>query len=64
MLPARDQREVEAATVAELLTALGLHRDAYLVVRDNEVLTGDTPLGEDDLVEVYPVISGGRGVAA
>jgi sulfur carrier protein len=60
ILPEREVREVEAATVAELLRGLGLHRDAHLVVRREEILTGDVRLAEGDEVEVLPVISGGR----
>lgn len=59
MLPDREVREVEAGTVAEVLRRLGLHRDAHLVVRGEDILTGDVRLGDDDAVEVLPVISGG-----
>ena len=61
MLPGREVREVDARTVADVLTALSLHRDAHLVVRGDDILTGDVRLLEDDEVEIYPVISGGQG---
>ena len=60
ILPDREVREVEAPTVAELLKALGLHRDAHLVVRGQDILTSDVRLSEEDQLEVWPVISGGR----
>jgi sulfur carrier protein len=59
ILPARDQKEVEARTVGDLLKALGLHSDAHLVVRDDQILTRDVNLAGDDRVEIWPVISGG-----
>jgi sulfur carrier protein ThiS len=61
ILPAREVREVDARTVADLLKTLGLHRDAHLVVRGEDILTGDVRLTQADEVEVWPVISGGMG---
>jgi sulfur carrier protein ThiS len=61
ILPARDVKEVDARTVGDLLKALGLHRDAHLVVRGEDILTTDVRLTAADDVEVWPVISGGRG---
>lgn len=59
MLPGRETREVEAGTVSDVLRRLGLHRDAHLVVRGEDILTGDVRLTDDDAVDVLPVISGG-----
>jgi len=59
ILPEREVKEVQAATVAELLRSLGLHRDAHLVVRGQDILTSDVRLSEADQLEVWPVISGG-----
>lgn len=59
ILPDRQVQEVDAATVSDVLTALGLHRDAHLVVRGEDILTSDTRLTETDEVEIVPVISGG-----
>ncbi len=59
ILPEREVREVPAGTVADLLRRLGLHLDAHLVVRGEDILTSDVRLAEEDEVEVYPVISGG-----
>jgi sulfur carrier protein len=59
ILPDRDVKEVDARTVGDLLRTLGLHRDAHLVVRGEDILTSDVRLAEADEVEVWPVISGG-----
>ena len=59
ILPAREVKEVDARTVGDLLKALGLHRDAHLVVRGEDILTSDVRLTAADTVEVWPVISGG-----
>ena len=59
ILPGREVKDVEARTAGELLKALGLHRDAHLVVRGEDILTSDVRLGAGDELEVWPVISGG-----
>ena len=60
ILPDREVREVEARNVGELLAKLGLHADAHLVVRGEDILTRDVRLKDDeDGIEVWPVISGG-----
>jgi len=59
ILPDRDTREVSAPTVGALLQVLGFHQDAYLVIRDDEILTRDVRLADSDQVEIWPVISGG-----
>ena len=59
ILPDRKQRDVQAKTVGDLLKALGMHSDAHLVIRRDEILTRDVRLQADDEVEVWPVISGG-----
>ena len=55
-------RELEVAgrrKVREVLAELGIDADTVLVIRDRELLTREDPVGEDDLVEIRPVISGG-----
>jgi sulfur carrier protein ThiS len=59
ILPEKEVREVQAPTVGDLLKSLGLHRDAHLVVRGQDILTSDVRLTEADQVEIWPVISGG-----
>ena len=63
ILPEKEVREVEAPTVGELLKTLGLHRDAHLVVRGQDILTSDVRLAETQLHTGW---QGGRssGVAA
>jgi sulfur carrier protein ThiS len=59
ILPDREVREVDAGTVADLLKRLGLHRDAHIVVRGEDILTSDVRLAPRDELEIWPVISGG-----
>jgi sulfur carrier protein len=47
--------------VKELLGELGILPSTVLVIRDNELLTSDAMVGGDDVLEVRPVMSGGRG---
>ena len=56
------RREVEVAgprTVASLLRELDLDRESHLVICNGTLVPGDAALGEADVVEVRPVISGG-----
>jgi sulfur carrier protein ThiS len=59
ILPGRESREVDAGDVGQLLKALQLHQDAYLVIRSDEILTRDVRLKATDELEIWPVISGG-----
>jgi sulfur carrier protein len=45
--------------VAKLLTQLGLLRESVLVIRGDSLVTGDAVLGDDDEIDIRPVISGG-----
>jgi sulfur carrier protein ThiS len=47
--------------VKELLAELDILPSTVLVIRGNELLTADTVVGGDDVLEVRPVMSGGRG---
>jgi sulfur carrier protein len=58
------RREIDVAgrrRVTELLGELGILPSTVLVIRDNELLTGDAVVGGDDVLEVRPVMSGGSG---
>lgn len=58
------RREVEVegvARVQDLFRQLDLVPESYLAIRGGELLTGDMPVSEDDVVELRPVISGGSG---
>lgn len=43
-----------------VLRELHLSREAHLVICRDELVPGDAILSDDDLVEIRPVISGGR----
>ena len=47
--------------VKDLLVELDILPSTVLVIRDNELLTGDAVVGGDDVLEVRPVMSGGGG---
>jgi len=56
-------REVELSgrrRVRELLQELGVLPETVLVIRGRDLLTADEVVREDDVVELRPVISGGR----
>jgi sulfur carrier protein ThiS len=59
ILPDREVKEVDSRTVADLLKDLGLHRDAHIVLRGEDILTSDVRLAAKDELEIWPVISGG-----
>ena len=56
------RREVEVPgpiSIVKMLDRLGYHRDQVLVIRDGTLVPGDAMLGDDEQIEVRPVISGG-----
>lgn len=56
------KREVEVAgsrRVKDLLREFAVLPETVLVIRGSELLTPDTEVGGDDVVELRPVISGG-----
>jgi sulfur carrier protein len=56
------RREVElpgGRLVKDLLRDLDILPSTVLVIRGDELLTGDAVVGEDDVLEVRPVMSGG-----
>ncbi|HSJ50763.1 MAG TPA: ATP-binding protein [Actinomycetota bacterium] len=55
-------KEVEISggrKVRDVLGELGIDPDTVLVIRERELLTREDRVGEDDAIEVRPVISGG-----
>lgn len=57
--PTREVEVVGPIRVETLLTRLQLPRESVLVIRNRELVPGDTLLEDDDEVEIRPVISGG-----
>ena len=60
------RKEVEISgkrRVKDLLADLDILPSTVLVIRGNELLTGDAVVGGDDVVEVRPVMSGGSNKA-
>jgi thiamine biosynthesis protein ThiS len=51
--------EFAGTKVKELLQQLKLNPEAFLVVRNNEVITEEEFLQENDFIELLSVISGG-----
>src|SRR5262245_18165026 len=61
------KREVEISgkrRVKELLIELDLLPGTVLVIRGDELLTSDAVVGDDDVLEVRPVMSGGSAEGA
>ena len=57
-------REVELAggrKIHDILGELGINPDTVLVIRERELLTREDRVGEADVIEIRPVISGGSG---
>jgi sulfur carrier protein ThiS len=55
-------REVDlegGCPVREVLRELGVDPDTVLVIREGELITREAQVGQDDRLEIRPVISGG-----
>ena len=57
--PKRDVEMAGGRTVNRLLDDLDLMRESHLVICNGTLVPGDARLGDDDVVEIRPVISGG-----
>ena len=56
------RREIEMSgprRVHALLAKLELSRESHLVICNGTLVPGDAELGDEDIVEIRPVISGG-----
>lgn len=56
------RREVEVRggrPARAVLIELGLAPEGHLVIRNGTLVPSDAELGDDDLVEIRPVVSGG-----
>jgi len=57
--PKRETQIRGPKTVFTLLQELKLSREAYLVIRGEELMTEDEAIYDADVIEIRPVISGG-----
>jgi sulfur carrier protein ThiS len=57
--PDRELEVVGDRTVRDVLAELAIDPDTVLVIRERELLTREDRVGELDLLEIRPVISGG-----
>jgi sulfur carrier protein len=57
--PKRDVEVSGPVRVNDLVSQLGLSREAVLVIRGDTLVTGDARLEDGDDIEIRPVISGG-----
>ncbi len=56
------RREVEVRgrrRVREVLVELGVNPETVLVIRGTQLLTHDAQVGDEDTIELRPVVSGG-----
>ena len=57
--PQKDIEVTGPKPVRQLLKELHLNPEAYLVIRNDDLVTDDEVLKDSDTVEIRPVISGG-----
>lgn len=57
--PDRDVEVRGGRRVRDVLSDLRIDPDTVLVIRERELLTRDERVGDDDRLEIRPVISGG-----
>lgn len=58
-----EKRQVEVSgrrRVRDLLVELGVNPESVLVIRGTQLLTHDVQVGDEDTIELRPVVSGGR----
>jgi sulfur carrier protein ThiS len=57
--PDRELEVLGDRRVSDVLAELDIDPDTVLVIRDHELLTREDRVGDQDLLEIRPVISGG-----
>ena len=58
--PRRDVEVSGGRRVKDVLVELEIIPESVLVIRGDELVTGDQMLRDDDVIELRPVMSGGR----
>jgi sulfur carrier protein len=58
--PTREMVVDGPISVVKLLRQLDLNRESVLLVRNGELVPGDSMLEPEDVIEIRPVISGGQ----
>ena len=58
--PKREVAVTGRRRVRELLKELDILPETVLVIRGDELITADTVVSDEDVIELRPVISGGR----
>ncbi len=58
--PKRQELELPGTRrVRDILKELNINPESVLVIRGDSLVTGDTLLEENDIIEIRPVMSGG-----
>lgn len=58
-----EKRQIEVSgrrRVRDLLVELGVNPESVLVIRGSQLLTHDAQVGDEDTIELRPVVSGGQ----
>jgi len=61
--PRREVEVVGRRRVKDVLAELKIIPESVLVIRGDELITADQTVGDDDVIELRPVMSGGNGSA-
>ncbi|MGI9953435.1 MoaD/ThiS family protein [Moorellaceae bacterium AZ2] len=58
--PRRQELEVAGGRkLADIAQELNINLEAHLIVRKGSILTRDTFIEDEDVIEIFPAISGG-----
>lgn len=58
--PRREVEVVGRRRVKDVLAELKIIPESVLVIRGDELITADQTVGDDDVIELRPVMSGGQ----
>ena len=54
-----ENHEINVNSIKEIFTRLNLNENEVIIVRNDEIITKDAKLNENDRIELLSVISGG-----